>query len=90
MRRYLAAFKATPQAGSDGAELARRGRLYGLPLLLESGNGRCVVTHGGTSPQNRASACQVGLALRPSHSKEKKKKQVEETGRLGVDSSHAW
>lgn len=40
----LAAWKATPQVGSDGAELARRGRLYGLPLLLESGDGRRVVT----------------------------------------------
>lgn len=40
----LAAWKATPQVGSDGAELARGGRLYGLPLLLESGDGRRVVT----------------------------------------------
>lgn len=70
--RYLAALKATPQVGSDGAELARRGHLYGLPLLLESGNGRCVVT-AEVNPENRASACQVGLALHSSHSKEKKK-----------------
>lgn len=59
--RYLAALKATPRIGSDGAELARRGYLYGFPLLLESGDGRCVVP-AETSPENPAPACQVGPA----------------------------
>lgn len=55
LRKYLL-------VGSDGAELARPGHHYGLPLLLESGNGRCVVTTE-VNPENRASACQVGLVL---------------------------
>lgn len=49
--------------GSDGAEVARRGYLDGFPLLLESGNGRCVVSTEA-NPDDRASAGQVGLALR--------------------------
>lgn len=65
---YLAAPEATPQIGSDGEELARRRYLYGFPPVLESGNGRGVVTRK-ISPGNRASACQVGLALHSNHSK---------------------
>jgi hypothetical protein len=57
----LAAWKATPQVGSDGAELARRGRLYGLPLLLESGNGRCVVS----TEVNPARTSCFGVSGRP-------------------------
>lgn len=64
--RHLAAPEATPQIGSDGNELARRRYLYGFPLDLESGNGRCVVTTN-ISPGNRVSACQVGLALHSYH-----------------------
>lgn len=68
MPRYLAAPEATPQVGSDGEELARRRYLYGFPPVLESGNGRCVVTTK-ISPGNGALACQVGLALHSHHSR---------------------
>jgi hypothetical protein len=66
--RYLAAPEATPQIGSDGDELARRSYIYGFfPLVLESGNGRCVVTTE-INPGNRVLACQVGLVLHLSYS----------------------
>lgn len=67
MLRYLTVPEATPQIGSDGDEIARRSYLYGFPPVLDSGNGRCVVTTK-ISPGNGASVCQVGLALHSDHS----------------------